>query len=176
MNDALLDLLFWVAALAAMFFGFRWLQRRKSAATPEPQAVPAPERHYDVREVAGQFWAGQFRDADSFYEFVAEDGAVSAFAASQGAAELDDDLLELGFFGPGSDRVNPFEDPDSHAWTDEFSRLASEAGLSAPNCYIRLKDGPDAPQIATPVSTQIDGQDLVYLGEIAFEEKTPIYA
>ena len=29
MSEALLDLLFWIVALAAMFFGFRYLQKRK---------------------------------------------------------------------------------------------------------------------------------------------------
>ncbi len=120
------------------------------------------------------FWVGDFRSEEYFYQFVEEDenyyiseesddSYVSKFAESQDTIWFDQDLLEYGF----EKSIHHFAEYSfAEQWLPVLVNRINEMNLKFEiNSLIFVSHG----QIPQPKSVENDDFSLTYLGGIEFE-------
>ena len=120
------------------------------------------------------FWAGNFRTEDDFFQFVEEDenyyieeesddNYISKFAESQETIWFDQDLMEYGF----EQSIQHFSEYSfAEQWLPVLYNRINEMNLKFDiNSLVFVSQG----QIPKPVSVENDEFSLVYLGGIEFE-------
>jgi len=120
------------------------------------------------------FWVGNFRTEDDFFQFVEEDenyyieeesddNYISKFAESQETIWFDQDLMEYGF----EQSIQHFSEYSfAEQWLPVLYNRINEMNLKFEiNSLVFVSQG----QIPKPVSVENDEFSLVYLGGIEFE-------
>lgn len=120
------------------------------------------------------FWVGNFRTEDDFFQFVEEDenyyieeesddNYISKFAESQETIWFDQDLMEYGF----EQSIQHFSEYSfAEQWLPVLYNRINEMNLKFDiNSLVFVSQG----QIPKPVSVENDEFSLVYLGGIEFE-------
>jgi len=124
------------------------------------------------------FWIGNFKTEDDFYQFVEEDenyylqeeddnNYVSKFAESQNTVWFDHDLVEYGF---EEVRQNMYESFSEYSFADQWlpvliSRINDLNLKFEINSLLFVSQG----QVPKPVSVETDEFSLAYLGGIEIE-------
>lgn len=120
------------------------------------------------------FWVGNFRTEDDFFQFVEEDenyylteddddNFVSKFAESQDTIWFDQDLMEYGF----EQSIQHFSEYSfAEQWLPVLYNRLNEMNLKFDiNSLVFVSQG----QIPNPKSVENDDFSLVYVGGIEFE-------
>jgi len=120
------------------------------------------------------FWVGNFRTEEDFFQFVEEDENyyieeesddtyISKFAESQDTVWFDQDLMEYGF----EQSVQHFSEYSfAEQWLPVLYNRINEMNLKFDiNSLVFVSQG----QIPQPKSVENDELSLVYLGGIEFE-------
>ena len=120
------------------------------------------------------FWAGNFRTEDDFFQFVEEDenyyieeesddNYISKFAESQETIWFDQDLMEYGF----EQSIQHFSEYSfAEQWLPVLYNRINEMNLKFDiNSLVFVSQG----QIPKPVSVESDEFSLVYLGGVEIE-------
>ena len=120
------------------------------------------------------FWAGNFRTEDDFFQFVEEDenyyieeesddNYISKFAESQETIWFDQDLMEYGF----EQSIQHFSEYSfAEQWLPVLYNRTNEMNLKFDiNSLVFVSQG----QIPKPVSVESDEFSLVYLGGVEIE-------
>jgi hypothetical protein len=120
------------------------------------------------------FWVGNFRTEEDFFQFVEEDenyyieeesddNYISKFAESQETIWFDQDLMEYGF----EQSIQHFSEYSfAEQWLPVLYNRINEMNLKFDiNSLVFVSQG----QIPKPVSVENDEFSLVYLGGIEFE-------
>lgn len=120
------------------------------------------------------FWIGNFRTEEDFFQFVEEDenyyieeesddNYISKFAESQETIWFDQDLMEYGF----EQSIQHFSEYSfAEQWLPVLYNRINEMNLKFDiNSLVFVSQG----QIPKPVSVENDEFSLVYLGGIEFE-------
>lgn len=120
------------------------------------------------------FWVGNFRTEDDFFQFVEEnenyyltedddDNFVSKFAESQDTIWFDQDLMEYGF----EQSIQHFSEYSfAEQWLPVLFNRLNEMNLKFDiNSLIFVSQG----QIPKPKSVETDDFSLTYVGGIEFE-------
>jgi len=139
------------------------------------------------KKITSQFWAGKFADEDMFNGFVVEDPdhyaeenedkdyPISKFAASQGEWFYDHDFMEVTFSEEKTRTGEKFNISWIDKWADEFDQRIKKHGVSDVNSIVMMvvdnpPNGKPHRQISNPVSVSGEGFELVYLGEIEYDD------
>lgn len=120
------------------------------------------------------FWVGNFRTEEDFFQFVEEDENyyieeesddtyISKFAESQDTLWFDQDLMEYGF----EQSVQHFSEYSfAEQWLPVLYNRINEMNLKFDiNSLVFVSQG----QVPQPKSVEIDEFSLVYVGGIEFE-------
>lgn len=120
------------------------------------------------------FWVGNFRTEEDFFQFVEEDENyyieeesddtyISKFAESQDTVWFDQDLMEYGF----EQSIQHFSEYSfADQWLPVLYNRLNEMNLKFDiNSLVFVSQG----QIPTPKSIENDDFSLVYVGGIEFE-------
>ncbi|WP_175622804.1 immunity 22 family protein [Chryseobacterium schmidteae] len=120
------------------------------------------------------FWVGNFRTEEDFFQFVEEDENyyieeesddtyISKFAESQETVWFDQDLMEYGF----EQSIQHFSEYSfADQWLPVLYNRLNEMNLTFDiNSLVFVSQG----QILTPKSIENDDFSLVYVGGIEFE-------
>ncbi|MCW3170564.1 immunity 22 family protein [Chryseobacterium sp. 09-1422] len=120
------------------------------------------------------FWVGNFRTEDDFFQFVEEDenyyieeesdeNYISKFAESQETIWFDQDLMEYGF----EQSIQHFSEYSfAEQWLPVLYNRINEMNLKFDiNSLVFVSQG----QIPKPVSVENDEFSLVYLGGVEIE-------
>lgn len=120
------------------------------------------------------FWVGNFRAEEEFYQFVEEDENyymeeesddrfISKFAESQDTVWFDQDLIEYGF----EESIQHFSEYSfAEQWLPVLYNRLNEMNLKFDiNSLVFVSQG----QIPQPKSVENDDFSLIYVGGIEFE-------